>query len=404
MMSASGLPGKRVDAYLAGMIAITFNEIMVQVSPKTIKLLLFKKKKPLLFELALILVDRIGPVTAKNLIATCGSAEQVFREKPATLKTLLDNDIDVLDITKGRTLQRAHEELLFTEKNNISIVCYNQPNYPQKLKHCDDSPILLFTKGNSHLNPPRAISIVGTRGISEYGREICKQIIAGLSTYQPVIVSGLARGADTLAHKLALENNLETFAVVAHSLDRVYPVENRELARQIAENGQLISEHFSGSKPDKENFPKRNRIVAGISSTTIVIETAVKGGSMITASLAADYSRDVMAVPGRVTDNRFSGCNLLIASNKAAIYTGIDELIRWLGWEEKKKSNTQQALLFELSEEESVIVNYLKSKGQTQIDTISLDIQWPLSKLNARLLEMELKGLLKTHPGKVFSL
>lgn len=360
----------------------------------------------MLFELALILVDGIGPITAKNLISSFGSAEQVFRQKPGSLLSFPGvTSRSVSGFKSAETLRRAELEHEFCRKNDIEIIYHDSHNYPQKLKHCEDSPLLLFVKGKGNLNPDRMISVVGTRGISAYGNQVCREILEGLASYKPTIVSGLALGVDTLAHKLALEHGLETIASVAHSLDRIYPSENRLLAKEIVENGALISEYFSGSKPDKENFPKRNRIVAGISSATIVIETAVKGGSMITADLALDYSRDVIAVPGRVSDPSFAGCNRLIAGNKAAIYTGVDELVRLLGWEERKPKRAQQkAMLFDLSDDEQLVVNYLKGKGQAQIDMISLDLNWPLSKLNAQLMAMELKGCVRANPGKVFSL
>ncbi len=359
----------------------------------------------MLFELALILVDGVGAITAKTLINFCGSAEQVFREKPAHLQKIHGiGSVTIQAIKKAETLERAQQEMDFAARNDITIVPYTDPAYPEKLLYCDDAPLVLFTKGSSTNNNKRHISIVGTRGISDYGIRVCEQIVEELAPYKPIIVSGLALGADTIAHKAALNAGLETYAVLAHGLDRIYPPENRSLANQISQQGLLMTEIFSDNKPDRENFPMRNRIVAGISSATIVIETAVKGGSMITADLANDYSRDVFAVPGRIYDKSFAGCHKLIANNKAAIYTNTADLVRQLGWEETEKKVRQKALWLYLTETEETVVNYLESKGQAQIDHISLDLQWPLSKLNAELMAMELKGIIRALPGKVYAL
>lgn len=359
----------------------------------------------MLFELALILVDGIGPINAKLLIAVCGSAEAVFKEKPAHLEKIANIRPSILkSLRSADTMRRAEEEQDFIHTNKIDALLYSDPSYPQRLKFCDDSPVILFTKGNSSLNQERMIGVVGTRAAGEYGSQVCREIIEQLSPYKPVIVSGLALGIDTIAHRTALDTGMETIAALAHGLDRIYPAENRKLAGQICENGAIVSEIFSQNIPDRENFPKRNRIVAGMTQALIVVESAVKGGSMITAQLSFDYSRDVFAVPGRITDKSFSGCNRLIASNRSAMFTSVEDFVLQMGWEQQKKTTVQRSMFVELSEVESILVKFLHDKGCVQLDVISLDLKMPVSQLNSLLMTLELKGIVAAKPGKRFSL
>ncbi len=359
----------------------------------------------MLFELALILVDGIGPVTARTLISTFGSAEAVFREKATTLHSIPGvSTTAARSLRKGDTMLRAEKEYNFILQHDIRPLLFSDPDYPQRLKFCDDGPVILFSKGNASLNQDRMIAVVGTRGVGEYGASVCREIVEQLTPYQPVIVSGLALGVDTIAHKLALDNGLQTIAALGHGLDRIYPAENRKLSQRICEQGMLVTEIFSDNLPDRENFPKRNRIVAGMTQATIVIESAIKGGSMITANLAFDYSRDVFAVPGRITDKSFTGCNRLIATNRAAMFTSVEDFVLQMGWEQKANRTVQQNLFPQLSADEEILVNYLKSRDPIQMDNMSMDLKIPISKLNSDLMGLELKGIVKAFPGKKFAL
>lgn len=359
----------------------------------------------MLFELALILVEGVGPVTARALVNSFGTAEAVFAAKAGELASIpgVTNKV-AKSIRSKETFELAQREVEFISKNEISTILYNSEDFPEKLRFCDDAPFLLFTKGNSSLIKDRMVAVVGTRNAGEYGSSVCKEIIMELAAYKPVIVSGLALGIDTIAHRTALENGLETIAALAHGLDRVYPSENKRLATQIRSQGALVTEIFSNNQPDRENFPKRNRIVAGLCQATIVIETAQKGGSMITANLAFDYSRDVFAVPGRLTDKSFSGCNKLIATNRAAMFTSVADLVQQLGWEDKKKTTIQPSLFRQLLPGEQLLVDYIQSKQNCELDMMSLDLRLPISRLNAELLQLELKGIVRAMPGKKFAL
>lgn len=359
----------------------------------------------MLFELALILIDGIGPVMARQLITHCGSAEAVFKESnqrlsklqgvgPATLKAL----------RTAQTHQRAEEEIRTMEKLGIRAVLLGDPKYPSRLRYCEDSPMVLFYKGDELPLPERMISVIGTRGITPYGMQSCKKIIEELAHYQPVIASGLALGVDTVAHKTALDCGLKTIAVLGHGLDRVYPAENRQLAEKICQQGNLFSEIFTGSQPDRQNFPMRNRIVAGMSQATIVIESGIKGGSMITANLAFDYNRDVIAVPGRITDKSFEGCNKLISTNRASVFTSTDDLVNYLGWNDQPAAPVQRALFTDLNADEELIVNYLRTHEKAGQDMMGLDLGINSGKMNALLLSMELKGIVQALPGKRYSL
>ncbi|VAV85694.1 Rossmann fold nucleotide-binding protein Smf possibly involved in DNA uptake, partial [hydrothermal vent metagenome] len=300
-------------------------------------------------------------------------------------------------------LKKAERELNFINKNKISVVSFLDEDYPEKLKHCVDGPILIFQKGKVNLKNKRIISIVGTRRITNYGKSFLKEFISDIKKYDPVIVSGLAYGIDIYTHQLALQNNLQTIGVLAHGLDNIYPKTHQKEASKMLENGGLISEFWSNTNPDRENFVKRNRIVAGLSEATIVVESAEKGGSLITAEIANSYNRDVFAVPGRVSDIYSRGCNQLIKSNKAAMITSVKDLEYILNWEtEQKPKAIQKQLFVDLDEQEQNIYDYLLEKGRQNLDAIALECQYPIFKTATVLLHLELKGVAKPLPGKMF--
>ncbi|HWI92156.1 MAG TPA: DNA-processing protein DprA [Flavisolibacter sp.] len=361
----------------------------------------------LLNQLALTLVPNIGDVQAKILVNHFGDASSIFNAK----KTLLEK-IEGIGEVRARSIKDfddfhlAEHELKFIEKYNIKTLFLTDADYPKRLLNCYDSPTLLFYKGNADLNASKVLAIVGTRSNTDYGKLFTEKLVKDLSEQNILIISGLAHGIDAIAHKSALKNNLPTVGVVGHGLDKVYPSENTNLAKDmVKDGGGLLTEFFSGTKPDKHNFPLRNRVVAGLSDATVVVETNIKGGSMITAKLADAYNRDVFAVPGRTTDKASSGCNHLIKYNKAILLTDAEELLDVLGWKEKKKEKKQQKELFiELSAEEKQIIQLLQEKETVHIDEINLRSGLSSSTAAAAILNLELQNVIASLPGKMYKL
>lgn len=364
----------------------------------------------LYYTLALLQVEGIGDILAKKLIQNCGSAEAVFKSKTTTLAKIEGIGKTILKNLQDSTIfQRTEKEMFFIENENISVWYYLDGFYPEKLKQCFDAPVLLFTSGNINLNNSKIISIVGTRQVTTYGSEMTRKIIEELAPLQPIIVSGFAYGVDIVAHQAAMEFGLQTIGVLAHGLNQIYPKNHKKHMVKMEENGGFITEFWSNSKPDRENFVKRNRIVAGMSEATLVIESAEKGGSLITAQIANDYNRDVFAVPGRTTDKYSQGCNNLIKTQRAHTLTCAADILYMLNWEIKAKHKTnqkaiQKQLFVTLSDEEQKIYNYLQTHISESIDTIALECALPVFKTSSILLNMELKGVIRPLPGKIFEL
>jgi DNA processing protein len=358
----------------------------------------------LFYLLALLKVDGVGDIMAKKLLVNCSKAEDVFKTKTNQLAAIDGVGSALLKNLKDKSIfEKANQELEFIRKNNITVSYFQEENYPDRLKHCLDSPVLLFSGGNINLKNKKIISIVGTRQITSYGTECCRKLIEDLIPLDPVIVSGFAYGVDIVAHQFAMDYNLQTIGVLAHGLNQVYPRTHKKYMAKMEENGGFITEFWSSSNPDKENFVKRNRIVAGISEATIVIESADKGGSLITANLANDYNRDVFAVPGRVTDRYSQGCNDLIKTQKANVLTSAADLIYVLNWDlEKKPKVIQQQLFIDLNPDEQKIYDFLLKNGKELLDIIALECDLPIFKISGTLLNMELKGIIRPLPGKMF--
>lgn len=356
-------------------------------------------------EIALSLLSGIGPVKAKALVSKTGSAEAVFKESPRALKKIEgigSNTIKQLNFKE--CLLRAERELNFIEKYKIGYYYYRDENYPTLLKNCEDGPIVLFTKGNVNFNK-KNIAIVGTRKATHYGKNIVRDLIAQLAEYDVQIVSGLAYGIDIEAHKVSLSNDVSTLAVLGHGLDLIYPAAHKNVAKSMLEKGGLITEFVSKSPGDTSNFPKRNRVVAGLCEATIVIESAISGGSLITANLANEYNRDVFAFPGNIDQEFSKGCNDLIQRSKAHLITGASDLIKIMGWEEKEKPVTFQTALFaELNEDEDKIVTVIRDKENIDVDNLSFLAGMTSSVLSMHLFNLELKGLIRSLPGKRYSL
>lgn len=358
----------------------------------------------LFYLLALMKVDGVGDIIAKKLLTHCGNAEAIFKSKPIQIAAIDGVGAVLIKNMKDKSVfEKANDELQFIKKNSIDISFFQDENYPERLKHCVDSPVLIFSGGNIDLKNKKIISIVGTRQITSYGTEFCRKLIEDLAPLDPIIVSGFAYGVDIVAHQFAMEHNLQTIGVLAHGLNQIYPRTHKKYMAKMEENGGFITEFWSSSNPDKEKFVRRNRIVAGISEATIVIESADKGGSLITANLANDYNRDVFAVPGRVTDKYSQGCNDLIKTQKANLLTSAADLVYVLNWDIKKKPKTIQKQLFtELEPEEQKIYDFLLKNGKELLDIIALECDFPIFKISGTLLNMELKGLIRPLPGKIF--
>lgn len=357
--------------------------------------------------MALSEVKNVGPVNAKKLIAYCGSAEEVFRQKKKALELIPGiGEITAKSLLKYDSFERVENELEFIQKNKISALTFLDKRYPQRLRNCEDGPIVIYTKGEMNLNSSKVVSVVGTRNPTLYGKEFTEKLMEELKKIDVVVLSGLAYGIDVTTHRACVKNNISTIGVVAHGLDRIYPSTHYSIAEKMQSNGGILTEYMSDTNPDRENFPSRNRIVAGMADATIVIETSLKGGSMITANLANDYNRDVFALPGRITDEYSVGCNRLIRSNRAALIETPEDFIVAMGWQpsEKKKKDVQAELFIELNETEKGVIDLLKLKGNTAIDILSIEAKIPMSHLSSTLLALEFKGAVRSLPGKIYTL
>ncbi len=355
---------------------------------------------------ALSFVKNLGPVAAKSLMAYLGSAEEVFKATPAKMSTIPGiggKRAGAWDFNEA--LRLAEKEMMFADKQGIELIFYTDARYPKRLKNCADSPILLYSRGKMELNMPKVISIVGTRNATDYGKQLCRQLMEELQQYNVLIASGLALGIDVAAHKECLRLNIPTVGVLGHGLDRMYPSQNRATADKMLDNGGLLTEYPSGTVPDRENFPQRNRIVAGMADATVVIEAGIKGGALITAEIANSYNRDVFAFPGRLDDAYSEGCNFLIRNNKAALLTCMADLAFSLGWEkdETMKPAEQFMLPLDLTKDESLIFDILQQhKAPLAIDELTIKANMPMSSLAMNLLNMEMQGYIRSLPGKTY--
>ncbi|WP_163409415.1 DNA-processing protein DprA [Flavobacterium ajazii] len=361
-------------------------------------------QQDLFYLLALLRVEGVGDIMAKKLLANFGNAENIFKAKNSQIAAVDGVGAVLLKNIKDKTVfEKASQELKFIDQNNIKTSFFQEEHYPDRLKHCIDSPVLIFSAGNINLNNNKIISIVGTRQITSYGIEFCRDLIEDLAPLNPVIVSGFAYGVDIVAHQLAIENKLQTIGVLAHGLNQIYPKAHKKYMAKMEENGGFITEFWSSTNPDKENFVRRNRIVAGMSEATIVIESADRGGSLITANMANEYNRDVFAVPGRVTDKYSQGCNQLIKTQKANIITSAADLVYMLNWDIKSEIKPIQKQLFiDLELDEQKIYDFLLKNGKELLDIIALQCELPIFKISGILLNMELKGVVRPLPGKLF--
>jgi DNA processing protein len=359
-------------------------------------------------QIALTLINGVGDILAKNLVAYCGSAEEVFKTGKSKLEKIPGIGSYVASaIQKNKeAFEKAESEIAFIEKNKISPLFFTDANYPNRLKHCSDSPILLFYKGTANLNAEKIVSVVGTRTPSLDGKILTEKLVTDLQKTGCLIVSGMAYGIDVEAHKSALHCGLETIGVMAHGLDRVYPSSHSNYAKEMITQGGLLTEFLSETNPDRENFPKRNRIVAGMCDAIVVVESKKDGGSLITTTIANSYNKDVFAFPGKPGDPLSEGCNGLIKLNKASLIENADDLIYHMNWNLnlKQKPSSQIPLSISLSEEEQQIMNAFKEKQSLHIDEICYATNFTVSQTSSYLLQLEFSNIIKSLPGKMYRL
>jgi DNA processing protein len=360
--------------------------------------------------LALHRVPGIGGHLAKQLVSYCGSAEQVFKTPKGTLLKIPGVGKITADAIKSQnSYYEAEKELRKSEKEDVQILFFTDRQFPARLKAIEDAPALLYVKGNTNLNPPKVVGIVGTRQATGYGRHMVEKIVEGLVPHQALIVSGLAYGIDIQAHKQALKCDLPTLAVLGSGMDVIYPAAHQETARKMLDQGGLVTENPFGAKPDAHNFPARNRIIAGLCDALIVVEAAEKGGALITAEIANSYNKDVFAVPGNIGQPYSEGCNKLIKINKAHLLTSTKDLEYIMNWNWKGVSKKGSTLpLFDLDtlgpQERKVIQLLKEHKAGVVIDELSLRTEIPPSTLASVLLSLEFGGLVSSLPGKRYKL
>jgi DNA processing protein len=357
-------------------------------------------------KIALGLIPRIGDINARKLVSHFGSVEAIFHEPYRNLINIPGIGSGIAKYISDRSyLDDAEREAEYVTRNNIKTYFYLDNDYPYRLRQCDDSPVVFFIQGNCDLNASKILSVVGTRNATPHGKDLCEKIIGELAEGHSdlIIVSGLAYGIDIAAHKAALSNKLQTIGVLAHGFKTIYPSVHTSTAKAIISNGALLSDFLSDALPERNNFIKRNRIIAGLADATLVVESGTKGGALITADIANSYNRDVLAVPGRPGDQWSSGCNSLIRSNKASLVECSDDIEYFLNWKpQKAKQPVQRTLFSELDESEKIIFELLNKEGEQPIDHICRTLDIPVYKLSSMLLQMEFKGIVKCSPGNMY--
>jgi DNA processing protein len=362
----------------------------------------------LLHQIALTFLPGVGDVITKKLLSVCGSPEAVFTEKPQVLlkaERVGDQIVNSIVVHRQQALKRAAEEIEFISRYNIQPLFYTDAAYPSRLRECIDGPALLYYKGSANLNHPHIIAMVGTRRATNYGKEVCQRLIGELKTLDVLVISGLAYGIDTCAHKAALDQGLGTIAVLAHGLDRIYPPMNKPLAQRMLQQGGLLTDFPVRTNPDRENFPSRNRIIAGLADAVVVVEAGKKGGALITADIANSYNRDVFSVPGNLGNTFSEGCNFLIKTNRAVLVESAADIKYIMGWGDPVKPKAvQKKLMIELSPEEEKIIEIIQENGEASIDRLCNESGTSPALVAKAILSLELEGIVKTLPGKMYKL
>ncbi|HPY82512.1 MAG: DNA-processing protein DprA [Bacteroidales bacterium] len=355
--------------------------------------------------LATSMLAGIGPILARQLISYFGSAEAIFTESSKNIKKIPRiGTVLVEQLANNSALAQADEEIERCINENITICSYHDAHYPERLKNCEDAPLVFFYKGECDFNHQKIIAIVGTRNATEYGKSCCAEIIADLAPHNPIIVSGLAFGIDVCAHKSALKQNLQTIAVMGTSLQKIHPSSHLKIANNIMQQGCVLSEYHYNTKYENALFVRRNRIIAGLSDACVVIESKQKGGALFTADFAQQYNRDVFAVPGAIHTPYSAGCNTLIKNHKAALIESATDIIENLNWDIKEgtKIPIQKQLFVELNPDETCLINILKNHTTLSIDELAIESSFSMNKTSSVLLSLEFKGLVKCLPGKRF--
>ncbi len=361
----------------------------------------------LLQHLSLTMIPQVGDVQIGILLKHFGSAASVLSASAKALEEVPGiGTVRAASIRNCHVQQRVEAEWRFIQKNHIKVLVKGNQGYPSKLEHCMDAPHVLFYKGSSDLLNKRVVSVVGTRFPSQYGKDRVVELMAVLGQYNVMVVSGLAYGIDTVVHKEALNNTLETIGVLGHGLDQLYPHANKALAADMLQQGGLLSEFMQGIQPEKQNFPKRNRIVAGMADAVVVVESGSKGGSLITADIANSYNKDVLAYPGRATDPSSKGCNQLIRNHKANLITCGQDLVEFMNWAEDQhqSSKVQHAMKASLSDEENVILSIISHHDPCPIDLLTNVSGLNPGLVSAHVLSLEMVGLITSLPGKLYGI
>lgn len=349
-------------------------------------------------------IPGLGPVRARKLLALAGSPTTLFNDEGLLLRSQLRPELEA-SLTDEAYLRAAEAEYAYVMREGIGCLTCIDPDFPAYLAQCEDAPLLIFHRGLVPLQNRRIVAVVGTRAMTRYGRHFCEEFIGAIAPSNPVVVSGLAYGVDVCAQKAALSHGLHTVACLAHGLDAVYPQAHAGLATEIGLQGGLLSEFWRGSSPEPHHFLRRNRIIAGLAQATVVVESAARGGSLVTADLAFGYNREVFAVPGRVADVYSEGCNKLIASQKAQILTSADQFLEALGWSgpvpppETRPFNIPG----HWSDAERTLALHLRANTEPTLDELARDCKLPVQKAAAVLFDLELQGFVRPLPGKRYS-
>lgn len=355
-------------------------------------------------QIALTQLPQVGAITAKTLVRHCGSAEAVFKTSKKALRKIPGISHNAIDFMQApEAMKLAEREMHFLESNDVNAMFFTDKDYPVRLQHCHDSPALLFYKGNDiqQLNTNKVISIVGTRQPTDYGKSLCEEIVECLKPYNVLIVSGLAYGIDITAHRKSCSIDLPNIGVLGHGLATVYPAQHRSIALKMIENGGLISEYLHDAKPDREHFPMRNRIIAGMCDALLVVETPASGGSMITATLAGRNEREIFAIPGRPHDAKSAGCNYLIRSHQAKLAECAEDIALAMGWDDDASSKPLQTqLLLDLDPIQSSLLELVRNNPEIHIDRLTKEFTIPAGELASHILALEFSGALRTLPGK----
>ncbi|MDR0733122.1 MAG: DNA-processing protein DprA [Dysgonamonadaceae bacterium] len=363
----------------------------------------------LIYQIGITLVKGIGNIIAKQIIDNLDDISVVFTEKKHLLERIPGISQRIIaEIRRPEVLKRAEQEMRFIEKSKVTPLFITSSAYPHRLRECADTPVMLYYRGVADLNAAKIISVIGTRNASAYGRNMTERFVRDVKEKFPdtLIVSGLAYGIDFLAHSASLRENMATVGVLAHGLDRIYPSVHRTTAVEMLNRGGLLTDFMSKTVPDRQNFVKRNRIIAGIADCVVVVESAEKGGALITANIADSYNRDVFAYPGRVDDRYSAGCNSLVKYNKATLITSAHDVFRTMNWDAETRSDARPAvqrnLFIDLNSEEKAVFDLLSTAENLQQNSLAIELKWSVGKLSGVLFELEMKGIIRCRPGGVY--